>query len=94
MDSPYDLITINKFDFKVFRNDPFTGKIGSLLNLVFEELPTKLKQYAKFTDPRLKPIPGFEDEEIKGYEIIILGNKRIEEFVRDYIPFIILNKRQ
>ena len=92
MYSPYDLITITKVDLNEFQDDPFSGKIGSILNLVFDELPKDLKQYAKFTDPHLKPIQGFEDNNIKGYEIIIRGNTRIERFVRDYIPFVILKK--
>lgn len=94
MDSPYDLITVNKNDFDRFQSDPFSGKIGSILHLVFDELPKNLKQYAKFTDPCLKPIQGFEDNNIKGYEITIKGNKRIEKFVRDYIPFILLKKNR
>ncbi len=92
MDSPYDLITVNQVDFDRFQSDPFSGKIGSILNLVFDELPKNLKPYAKFTDPCLQPIQGFEDNDIKGYEITIRGNKRIERFVRDYIPFILLKK--
>jgi len=92
MDSPYDLVTISKVDFDRFQNDPFSGKIGSILHLVFDELPKDLKQCAKFTDPHLRPIEGFEDKEIKGYEITIRGNKRIERFVKDYIPFILLKK--
>ena len=53
----------------------------------------KVEEFLNYFGSSCLPILyGIEDKEIKGYEITIRGNKRIERFVKDYIPFILLKK--
>jgi len=92
MFSPYNLLTISKYDLITFQDNPEKGRVGVILNMIFDELPFKLRKYARFITPCLNPIEGFEDQNVKGYELNIVGNKKIESFVRKYIPFFILRK--
>lgn len=92
MNSPYDLVRITAQDLKDFVKNPEKGKVGAVLKLVLDELPYKLRIYTRFITPTLKPIRGFEDRFVKGYEIKIKENREIEMFVRRYIPFFLLRK--
>jgi len=92
MGSPYDLIKITAHDLASFKKDAPRSKIGIILNLVYEELPLKLKHSIKFINTHLRQIEGFEDNTIQGYEVVISENKKIEKFVREFIPFFILEK--
>ena len=92
MSDPYDLITITKSDLSRYERASTNNKISLIINLILSELPEKLKGKSKFIEPTLKPIPGFEDQYIKGYEVCICQNFRIEQFVRRYLPFFILRK--
>lgn len=92
MGSPYDLIKITAHDLVSFKKDAPRSKIGIILNLVYEELPLKLRPSIQFITPYLRPIEGFTDNNIQGYEVVISENKKIEKFVREFIPFFILEK--
>lgn len=92
MSSPYDLITITLKDLEVFEKSWERSKIGIILHIIFDELPEHLKKEIPFLFPSLQPIEGFEDEHVRGYEISIVQNGEIEDFVRDYVPFFILKK--
>ncbi|MBN2016421.1 hypothetical protein JW766_06360 [Candidatus Dojkabacteria bacterium] len=92
MYSPYDLLKITENDLHTFKNNSKRGKVRKILNLVLNELPPHLKRQVKFTKPNLKPVRGFEDDKVKGYEIIIKNHKEIESFVRSYVPFFIMEK--
>lgn len=92
MFSAYNLLTISKYDLITFKDNPEKGRVGVILNLIYDEMPLNLKKYARFITPYLIPIEGFEDQNVKGYELNIVGNKKIESFVRKYIPFFILRK--
>lgn len=87
-----DLITLTDYDVVEFECKRSDGRVWSMLNIILEELPNDLKQKADAVEPSLKPITGFEDEKIKGYEIIFNGSKEIENFVKEYIPFFIVKK--
>ena len=92
MSDPYDLITITKSDLNRYERDSRNNKISLIISLILSELPEKRKDKSKFLEPTLKPIPGFEDQHIKGYEVCICQNFKIEQFVRSYLPFFILRK--
>lgn len=93
MSSPYDLIRITSDDLKKFSKDPKGGKIGTILRIVLSELPEKEKRYIRFLSPELKAIEGFEDKFVKGYEVRIKGNRTIEKFLKNFIPFFLLMKK-
>jgi len=93
MSSAYDLIYITKEDIDIYEINPYKSKIGILIQLVLSELPKPLQQYKKFIAPFLIPIEGFEDEKVKGFELVIKENREIEQFMHQYIPFFILKKK-
>lgn len=92
MGSAYELITITPHDLFMFEKHGEKSKVGLILKLVLDELPSKLRQYVRFINPYLKPIKGFEDEKVRGYEIVVEEHKEIEQFVQDFVPFFILKK--
>jgi len=92
MQSPYDLIRITAYDIAMFEKNAEKSKIGILLKLIFDELPSELKPFLRFVNPYLKPIDGFEDVHVVGYEICIDENEEIQKFVQNFIPFLILRK--
>ncbi len=94
MSSPYDLITVSPKDLSQFEEEMEKSRIGKLIILVLRELPGKFKCYQRSVAPYLKAIEGFEDQNVKGYEVVIEESREIERFVRSYIPFFILKKRK
>jgi hypothetical protein len=92
MGSPYDLITITPYDLFMFEKNGEKSRIGLILKLIMDELPSKLRPYAQFVSPYLKPIKGFEDEKVRGYEIVVEEHEEIEKFVQEFVPFFILKK--
>jgi hypothetical protein len=88
----YDLITITQRDLDQFVHKSKGGKIHMLLNLVLEDLPKSLKKRKDFIRIELQQIEGFEDKNVKGYEVLTVGDKDIGEFIQSYIPFFILKK--
>lgn len=92
MASLYDLITIDKYDLETFERYGLESKIGFLINLVLDEIPEHMKGIARFCSPYLKPIEGFEDEFVLGYEVVVDESPVIEKFIKSYIPFFILKK--
>lgn len=94
MPSPYDLLVVTAHDLAQFERNHYRSKIRFLLSLIFNELPTELKSQTKCIDPCLRPIEGFEDKYVRGYEVAIDKNREIEIFMRKYIPFFILMKKQ
>lgn len=92
MASPYEIITLSRSDLFDFECDPPNSKVGLILSLVLEELPQHLHSAVKYVFPYLEPIEGFEDEKVKGFQVSIDEDKRIEKFVRDYLPFFIMRK--
>jgi hypothetical protein len=92
MSSPYDLLKITSLDLKLYKKDSSRSKIGIVINLVLAEIPKKLKPHLSFITPRLKEVEGFEDKKVKGFEVVIEGNEKIERFVKSYIPFFIMEK--
>jgi len=57
-----------------------------------EELPTQLKRKKYRITPRLEVVEGFENREVKGYAIKVDGSQRIEQFIKKYIPYVIVRK--
>lgn len=94
MRSPYDLITVTEGDLEAFECDAETSKIGTLIQLVLDDAPSKLKPFIRFVNPYLKSIYGFEDCRVKGYRVVIDENKAVEKYVRSFIPFFILRKEK
>ncbi|MDD3648369.1 MAG: hypothetical protein PHS44_07795 [Candidatus Dojkabacteria bacterium] len=90
MKSPYDIITISFRDLEAFEANDRGCKVWIILKLVLEELPSKLKSRAGFISPILTPIHGFKDDKVQGLEITIRENRKIESFVREFVPFFIL----
>ncbi len=91
--SPYELITIRKQDLEMFRKSPKQSRIGIILSIVLDTMPPHLKALKKFISPQIMPVKGFEDENTKGYEIVLYEHRDIEEYVKRYIPFLILKKK-
>ena len=94
MEDPYDLVRITPYDFKMYKKDAPNSKIGVILSLVFNELPIKLKPHTEFITHHLRPIRGFEDKDVKGYEIVIEGSAEIDKFVKRYVSFFLLMKKE
>ncbi|MBU0975234.1 MAG: hypothetical protein ABIE03_06370 [Patescibacteria group bacterium] len=94
MKSPYDLITISFEDLEAFEANENKGKVWLILSLVLDELPKNLKGKAGFIAPTLTPIPGFRDEHVQGLEVSIKESSEIEKFVREFVPFFILRKKE
>lgn len=92
MPSGYDLVIINSVDLEMFKQDARKSKIGTLIELVLEEVPQELKFASRFVTPYIREIEGFEDDTLKGFEICVDENKEVEEFIRGFIPFLILRK--
>lgn len=94
MGTVYDLLYITKKDKLLYEKNPFKSRIGLLVELVLNELPPHLKKLKGFICPYLEPIEGFEDEFVQGFELVIKENRDIEQFVRSYIPFLIMKKKK
>ncbi len=92
MKSPYNLVTVPRYDIALYKKNPAYGKVGKVFNLVLDELPKELSKHRKFINPKLKPIEGFEDAKVKGFEVVIKENSDVEKFVRKFIPFFIMKK--
>lgn len=93
METPYDLLYITKHDYSLFQKKTRKNKIQRVLNIVSNHLPENLKSPFKFAIIYLKPIDGFEDKEIKGYEVCVKGDEKVEKFIRNYVPFFLMRKR-
>ena len=92
MNSPYDLITISRKDLLKFKEGQGKNKVQVILNLIFEDMPRKVHLESKFVNPKIVPIEGFEDDNVIGYKIIVEENKRIENYISKFIPFLLLKK--
>jgi hypothetical protein len=92
MHAAYDLVKITASDLHIFKRSKKRGKIALLLKLVLDEMPKKYRNFVNYTKPQLVPIRGFEDKKVRGYEVVVEENKKVEEFIKSYIPFFILIK--
>jgi hypothetical protein len=92
MHAAYDLVKITASDLRIWKKGKSRGKVALLLKLVLDEMPKRYRKFINYTKPQLVPIKGFEDKKVRGYEVVVEENKKVEEFIKSYIPFFILVK--